>query len=253
MNTLDVYKLQCAGINAVELVTGVANKLRGVPPKGIVFHTPGSTWAKGVWDKLNNKSAAVYDRVASVTFDQRNYQPNYLLGTAGLVAQLATDNMRTQHAGRLGADSPVAGVYASDAWAAWASPSSGGGWRLHGRPPRVVYDWWFAAFPGHLSPVTVFPWGESPNDALGIDLLPVVDGTGGPVHTQVQFDLAVMLVKMLANQHGFPINNRTVTTHSLCSPVERGSVLSAGKIIGTPWDLSPKTFDLSAVIRAAQQ
>lgn len=252
MKSLTVAQLLQAGINEIALPGGFTNKARIVPPKGIVFHTPGTPWAKGVWDKLNNPTPVQYDLAAGAAFDMRNYQPNYVIGTSGLVMQLATDDKRPQHAGKLGADSPVKNVYATDAWAEWASPSSGGGWRLHARQPRAVYDWWFAAFPSHRTPLTVFPWGAFPNDALGVDLLPVVDGKGGPQQTQAQFDVAVKLVRLLAALHGFPITPTTVTTHSMCSPVERGTVLSAGKIVGTPWDLSPKTWNHAAMLAAAQ-
>ncbi len=242
MKSLTIQDLTNAGLKALPFTGGYANKARTKSPTGIVFHTPGSTWAKGIWDKLPNKTPEQYDLAAGQAFDARNYQPNYLIGVTGLVMQLATDDLRTQHAGKLGTDSPAGDVYATDAWASWASPSSGGGWRQHGRDPKAVYDWWFAAFPGHKTPITVFPWKNMPNDALGIDLLPVVDGSGGPQQTQAQFDAAVKLVSMLAKLHGFAINKINVTTHSMCSPVERGTVVSGGKIIGTPWDLSPKQW-----------
>jgi hypothetical protein len=34
----------------------------------------------------------------------------------------------------------------------------------------------------------------------------------------------------------------------MCSPVERGTLVSKGAIVGTPWDLPPKHFPLSTLL-----
>lgn len=226
---------------------GVVNSPRSKPPMGIVFHTPGSTWAKGIWDKLPIKEAAVFDEKAAAAFDLRDYQPNYLIGTTGKIFQLDVDSNRTQHAGKLANNAPIKTIYDSREWAKWASPSDGSGFRLHGRSPEAVYDWWFAAFPGHNTPLTVFPWKDLPNSAIGVDLLPVVDGNPAQ-HTPQQHEAAMWLITALAAMHKFPVNKTTVTTHSMCSPVERGTVVSKGSIIGTPWDLPPKQFHLNDLL-----
>lgn len=228
---------------------GVVNSPRSKAPMGIVFHTPGSTWAKGIWDKLTDKSAANFDEKAAAAFDGREYQPNYLIGTTGKIFQLDIDSNRTQHAGKLANNAPNKDIYATREWAKWASPSDGSGFRLHGRSPEAVYDWWFAAFPGHNTPLTVFPWKDLPNSAIGVDLVPVVDGSPSQ-NTKQQHEAAAWLIKELAAMHKFPIGNTTVTTHSMCSPVERGTVSSKGSIIGTPWDLPAKHFPLNDIIQS---
>jgi hypothetical protein len=56
------------------------------------------------------------------------------------------------------------------------------------------------------------------------------------------------LIQSLAAMHKFKISKTTVTTHSMCSPVERGTLVSKGAIVGTPWDLPPKHFPLSTLL-----
>jgi hypothetical protein len=173
------------------------------------------------------------------------YQPNYLIGTTGRVFVLDKDHQRAQHSGGLAMECPAGDVYAAGTWRDWASPSDGSGWRRHGRPGHVVYDYWDAAFPGARSPLDVFPWGKFPNDALGIDLLPDPD-TGA--YAPVQRSSYLVLVKLLAAKHGFPLDARHVTTHTFASPCERGTVVRKGQIVGVHWDPDARVWPHAQVL-----
>lgn len=248
LKTLSTTDLSNAphGASCTLASTGHVNKPRGSAPQGLVYHSPGTTWARGVWDSCVS-TGTKYDETAASLFDQRAYQPGYMIGTTGRIFQFALDIVRTQHSGKLANDAPRKDIYDTSAWMKWAAPSDGSGYQLHGREPAVVYDWWLKAFPGHVTPLTVFPWGDLPNNAIGIDLLPNVSGNG-PMFTQAQMDSVLWLSPLLAHLHEFPLNTTRVTTHSLASPVERGCIRRDGKIIGTPWDLSPRDFPLQVLL-----
>lgn len=251
MQALSFEALQAAApFGALDLSdSGMRNAARSRVPLGVVVHTPGRPFMVHALDAARKglgraPTAKELDSLAARRFDAAKYQPGYCIGQTGSIYRLDLDTRRTWHAGKLGGDDH-AEVYSGRTWAKWASPSDGSGWCLHGRDPTVVYDYWFAAFPGFDSPVQVFPWGASPNDAIGIDLFPHPE-TG--MTTPAQASAFVALVRALAGVHGFPLDNRHVTTHTLCSPVERGTVRRGGTIVGAPWDLDPRHWPHDAVL-----
>lgn len=252
--TLTIQELATLGGPVLDLsMQGTDNRGRDTAPKGIVTHTPSVTFARRARDAFaaeNGRAPAPgeLDLTAARRFDRATYQPNYLIGTSGLLAQLDLDHQRAQHSGMLAGDSPVGDVYSAGTWRDWASPSDGSGWVRHGRPGHVVYDYWGAAFPGARSPLDVFAWGRYPNEAIGIDLLPDPE-TGA--YSSVQRAVYVRLVRALSDLHGFPLDLRHVTTHTLASPVERGTVRRGGKIVGVHWDPDAKVWPHAQIVAEA--
>jgi hypothetical protein len=251
MNTLNLADLAAAGLTTFDLAgRGTPHKPRFQPPMGVVVHTPGTPFAQRALAAATSKlgrapSLVELDQAAAERFDVASYLPGYLIGQSGAVFRLESDDKRTMHAGQLGADAPRADVYAGTGWREWASPSDGSGWRRHGRPGDQVYDYWLAAFPGAETPVDVFPWGAYPNSAIGIDLLP--DPATG-AHTAAQRSSFVTLVRTLASVHRFLLDQYHVTTHTLASPVERGTVLRGGRIVGVHWDPDARRWPMPEVL-----
>lgn len=255
MNMLTMDDLVKAGLATFDLaVGGTPNRPRTSAPKGVIVHTPGTPFAQRAWMSAQTAKGggkpilAEFDVAAARRFDMAQFQPGYLVGQTGAVFILEYDSKRTMHSGKLGADSPVANVYASGDWRDWSSPSDGSGWQKHGRPGHVVYDYWDAAWPGAVTPLDVYPWREYPNDCIGIDLLP--DPNTGE-YTPAQRSSFVRLVRLLSQVHGFPIDLRHVATHTLASPVERGTVKRAGKIIGRHWDPDARVWSHAEVVAEA--
>lgn len=242
---------------------GTDNRARVRAPLGVVTHTPGEPFAQqalvAARAALGREPTDVeLDQAAAARFDRLAYQPGYLIGVSGTVFQLDADYQRTLHAGSLGAGCPGGPVYDSDAWWSWAKPLFGTGWAKHRRPGRLVYDFFAEAFPGARTPLEVFPWRDLPNEAVGIDLLP------DPRHrfgfSNAQREAFVCLVRLLAAAHGFPIDPRHVTTHSLCAPCERGAVLRREPqpggghvhvVRGIHWDPPRKHWPHVAVVAEA--
>jgi hypothetical protein len=252
MNALTLNDLVAAGLPTFDLaVSGTPNRPRASAPKGVIVHTPGTPFAQRAWMTAQaanggkKPALAEFDRAAARRFDAAQFQPGYLLGQTGAVFILESDAKRTNHAGKLGGDSPVPNVYASGAWRDWASPSDGSGWQKHGRPGHQVYDFWDAAWPGAVTPLEVYPWRDAPNDCIGIDLLP--DPNTGE-YTPAQRSAFVRLVRLLSQAHGFPLDARHVTTHTLASPVERGTVKRNTKIIGRHWDPDARVWPHAEVL-----
>ena len=161
-----------------------------------------------------------------------------LVGQTGKVFMLERDDRRTMHSGAL-----YRGAYGGSDWVEFAKPL-GGHWTRHGRPGWRVYDWWKARY-GEADPAKVFWWGRSPNKAVGVDLIPNPDdGT----FSDEQFAAAQKLVRLLADRHEFPVDDRHVVTHSFASPCERGTLNRKGKIIGVHWDPPHKKFDYGKFI-----
>jgi hypothetical protein len=240
------------GLAICELVgQGTDNRTRDRAPLGVVTHTPSVTFSRKAYDDFvarNGRAPGMeeHDRHAAARFDVAKYQPNFLIGRSGLVCILDTEDQRAQHAGGLALECPAGDVYSAGTWRDWASPSDGSGWRRHGRDGRKVYDYWDAAFPGARSPLEVFPWGHFPNEAIGIDLLP--DPFTG-IYSPRQREAYVKLVRLLAAAHGFRVSDRTVTTHTLCSPCERGTIRRKdGTIVGVHWDPDSKVWPHASVL-----
>lgn len=256
--TLTAADLRRAGLQAESLVdAGFDNRDRTRAPLGVITHTPGEPFAAAALKAARlllkrEPTDLELDIAAATRFDAANYQPGYLIGVTGTVFQLDADHQRTQHAGELGVGCPMSDVYGLGQWIHWAKPSDGSGWQAHKRDGRVVFDWWFAAFPDADSPLDVFPWRYSPNAAIGIDLLP--DPRHDYGFTEAQRAAWATLVRMLADLHGFPLNERRVTTHAFASPCERGTVRNAktGTIYGTHWDPPVRHWDNAAMIARAR-
>ena len=256
---MTVSRLTSNDLNAVGLAhtifaQGTDNRTRARAPLGVVTHTPSVTFAKKVLDAFKaangrDPSPAEFDQAAGQRFDAAKYQPNFLIGLTGIVLVLDWDDQRTSHSGGLALECPAGDVYAANVWRQWASPSDGSGWRKHGRDPLAVYDWWDRAFPSARSPLDVFPWGHYPNEAVGVDLLP--DPVTGQ-YSEAQREAWVKLVRALSKLHGFPVYDRSVTTHSYASPCERGTVVRGGKIVGIHWDPDEKVWHHPTMLQLAR-
>lgn len=249
-----VDDLRRVGLQGADLTgQGTRNRPRERAPLGVVTHTPSVTFARNVRARFvaehgRQPTAVDLDVAAAARFDAATYQPNALIGLTGRVFLLDADSQRAQHSGMLAGECPAGDVYAAGTWWDWASPSDGSGWVRHGRPGRVVYDYWAAAFPGARSPLDIFPWGRYPNEALGVDLLPDPD-TG--LYNDAQRAAWVGLVKLWSGLHGFSIDLRHVTTHTLASPCERGTVRRNGRIVGVHWDPDAKVWNHGAMVAEA--
>jgi len=248
LTAVDFAKL---GVSFADLSHGgTVNKVRGSRPLGTVVHTPSVTFANKALSKFKTAygrtpTAAELDDYAAQLFDVVKYQPNYMIGTTGKLFCLDADCYRTSHAGGLAMDSPVGDVYSNNTWRDWASPSDGSGWRRHGRPGNVVYDYWNAAWPGAKSPLDVYPWGKYPNEAVGIDLLP---NPANGHYVPEQLETFKKLVRALGQLHNFPLDLRHNATHTLAAPVERGTQVVHGKIIGVHWDPDRRVWPHADVI-----
>lgn len=249
----DITGLRAAALNVVDLTqSGTAHGPRTKPPAGIICHTPGRPFMVRALDTAakalgRSPSQSELDGTAARRFDSAKYLPGYAIGQSGTLYVLESDNRRTMHSGTLGHDCPTGeSVYRGSAWGKWASPSDGSGWQLHGRDPAQVYDYWYAAFPGAVTPLDVFPWHGSPNDCIGVDLFPE-PVTGA--HTAAQRATFAILIRFLSGVHGFPVDDRHVTTHTLASPVERGTQKTrSGQIIGVHWDPDARAWDLPSIL-----
>lgn len=251
VNKLTTTDLDRLGLTHEIYERGTENRDRARTPMGVVTHTPSITFARKVLETfrtLNGRAptSLELDLSAGTKFDASKYQPNFLIGLTGLVCVLDWDDQRTSHSGGLAMECPAGDVYTAGTWREWASPSDGSGWRKHGRDPNAVYDWWNAAFLGARSPLDIFKWGKTPNEAVGIDLLP--DPITGQ-YTDAQRVAWVKLVRALSALHGFALSDRCVTTHSFASPCERGTVKRAGKIVGTHWDPDVKIWNHAEMLK----
>ena len=183
------------------------------------------------------------DLFLAAAFDRREYIGGYMVGQR-VVVKLEVDDRTTWHSGALSSQH-----YGRD-WRAWARPLAPGApaFRLHGRDPHVVYDWWDARYGADAHPARVFGWGRLPNRCIGVDLVP--DATGG--YGVLQLAMAAALTALLARVHGIQLDDRHVTTHSFAAPLERGSVVRGGRVVGMAWDPPPAHFDLDEHIERAR-
>lgn len=249
--TITVEDLRQVGAEAVDLTrAGIDNRDRGRAPLGVVVHTPSRLFAAKARDAFlaaNGRAPTPdeLDSTAAMRFDVAEYQPHALIGLTGRIFLLDADHQRASHAGALGQGCPEAGIYGSMRWVDWAKPSDGSGWVKHRRSGREVYDWWFRAFPQASSPVAVFPWGSSPNDALGVDLLPDPDSGN---YNAAQVEAFGRLIRLWSVAHGFPIGPTRVTTHSYAAPCERGAVRVAGQILGRHWDPDSRVWPHTEIV-----
>lgn len=239
MERLSLDDMQDAGLDVEDRskIGPIANKRR-IAPLGVIIHTPGSAFVERCGRTARSDSDVDIDDEVARRFDSRKYRPGYLVGQSGRVYVLDSDDRRPMHAGSLSVSH-----YSVD-WADWCKPLGGNGYQRHRRPAWVVYDW-YEALHGRENPSDVFPWRRAPNNAIGIDIRPShLDGS----HSDEQHEALRKLVNLLSDAHGFPVDSTHVTTHSYASPLERGSVLRRGKVIGTHWDPPLKKFDYQRII-----
>ncbi len=250
--TLTVRDLGIHGLEAVALPGGTINRARNKAPLGIVTHTPGEPFAQQAFERAKRRlgrepTVEEYEDEAARSFDALNYQPGYLLGLTR-VFQLDPDFKRTSHSGGLGMGCPEPHIYLGTRWRRWAKPwNNGGGWIQHGRDPDVVFDYWLAAFPGVRTPLDVYVWGASPNDAIGVDILPD-PWNKYRFRAETQMPMLRHLTGLLSRCHGFKVSRETFGTHTLASPCERGTVLRNGVLIGTHWDPPANAWDHAAML-----
>lgn len=214
---------------------------RKVPARGIVIHTPGRAFTARACQITHDAAWPVTEEAALRWYVTSGFAfyGGYMVGPSGAVYRLADDRTRTQHAGALDARYTERG---GREWRAWAKPLAGHGWVKHERDPAQVFDWWDARWPGLKSPTELM--GPFPNDAIGIDIMPMLDGS----YSMPQVRALAALVRDLCQLHGLPHDRRHVVGHEDVDPCSRGTVLRSGRVIGTPWDPSPaldwKALDL---------
>jgi len=194
--------------------------------RGLVLHSTGRTLAVRCAEYAHSDDPAAIDAAAVAWYRSSGfgYFGGYLVGCSGAVYRLAPDEVRTQHAAEL--DSR----YKSSAWRAWAHLD--GRWQQHMRDPAQVWDWWDARWPG-LSPADLL--GMRPNDALGVDLLPLPTGR----YSLEQVAQVRRLIHHLCAEHNVAPTRRNVVGHEDVDPCSRGTVRRGGRIVGIPWDPGP--------------
>lgn len=200
--------------------------------RGIVIHTTGRTLTTRATEYASTDDPHKVDAAAVGWYRSSSfgYFGGYLVGLSGTIYQLAADDVRTQHAAELD------GRYRTAAWRSWAHLD--GQWVQHMRPAAHVWDWWDARW-GQSNPIDIL--GARPNDALGIDLLPGLDGK----YTHEQTAQVRRLVHALCASHGLPASRALVVGHEDVDPCSRGTVRRNGRILGIPWD--PGALDWSAL------
>lgn len=199
----------------------VANGIVRRKPWGLLVHTTGggvTRQARAGWRGLH----APIDVALAIYIDYQNGAAGYFWGGPGYVLdhdgglyQIAPDEARTEHAG-----SGNRPLYHSGAWE-------------HRVSAQVVAQW-RKAWPGRKHPYSMFP-ATTPNvDYLGLEMIPIGDGFGGPPmraglrFTRAQHDKVAQLGLDRAAHHGWPKGwERTgrLLGHEDVDPIERNDTL----------------------------
>lgn len=205
--------------------------------RAVLIHTTGRVFARrvaqdaGTDDPLRLGAAAV-ERYARLRLP---YYAHVLVDPVGDARQLADPGAECHHA------APLDGRYRGD-WRPWAYVD--GRWRLHGRDPAVVWDWWDARWPGYATPLALPPGGRPNATTVAIDVLPLPEGDDW--YTPEQLATVADIAREVCEEAGLPFNRRHVLAHEDLDPCRRGVVLRDGVICGIPWDPGTR-FDWSAL------
>lgn len=204
-------------------------QIRKVPVRGIVLHTPGRAFTARACQITRDAAWPVVEEAALRWYvtSAFGFYGGYMVGPSGAVYRLADDKARTQHTGALDARYVERG---GREWRGWAKPLGGSGWSEHKRDPAQVFDWWDARWPGLKSPTELM--GKTPNDALGIDIMPTLDGS----YTIPQVRALASLIRDICQIHGLLLDRAHVVGHEDVDPCCRGTVLRSGRVVGIPWD-----------------
>ncbi len=188
------------------------------PVKALVYHTTGRGLAK-VAAKGGAPGTAAYDEAAIAWYrrSRHAYYGAVLVGPSGLAYRLAPDGVKAWHAASLTPEQ-AAGRVKVPAW--WAER--------------------WAPLPGPHALI-----GRSINAlAIGVDALPLPDGTFSPA----QLDTLAAVGRQLAAAHGLTLERIHHLGHEDVDPWRRG-VTSTG--VERPWDPGWDWSDFMARLQAA--
>jgi len=228
----------------------------------VVIHTTGSGLAALAAKRAPDHMAAGYWAAAWDWYESSGapFFGHYLVAPNGDVVQLADEGHAALHTAALSRR------YERPDWAEWARPLHASrlpaselvaGWARHGRDPSVVFDWWWARWPGLDSPLDLLGGDRYVNRrSVGVDLLPAPDGTCTPE----RITAALELCADICARRSIDATPARVVCHEDLDPLRRGTRVNArGVIIGTGWDPGrrfPRTAfhaDLTAAVGAAHQ
>ena len=215
------------GTNSHHLPQAASLPERTQSARLLVLHTPGRTFAGRVAERADPMTPAygeaAVDRYIRAGLEHYGHR---LITPLGEVLELAPLDKVAWHTGRL------AWHYGTDSWRELAKPL-GEDWQHHGRDPAVVFDWWDARWGTKASPLALTCGERSVNAiSIGLDVLPLPDGT----FTDVQVQATARLCAQLCAELGIEADAHTVLAHEDLDPGRRGTVRRGERILGIPWD-----------------
>jgi hypothetical protein len=155
---------------------------RGVPEKAAKLGRPALDVALDVYRGMQDGEA----------FGYKWGGPGYVIDHAGGIYQIAPDHILTAHCG-----GPHREEYLTGAWMAKCSSEAVARWRAK----------WGEKY---KSPQGLFPSHSANVDYVGVEMIPIGSGLGGPpkapglLFTAAQHDAAVALARDLRTRHGWP-------------------------------------------------
>lgn len=163
-------------------------------PWGLLVHTTGG----GITDLARRKHEKPLDVALKVYLNSQNGSngyfwggPTYLCDLDGKLHQIAPDDIMTAHCG-----GSYRAAYLDGSW-------------TH-QCPLAAVNQWHAKWPMSKHPYALFP-STSPNkDYVGVEMIPIGDGFGGPPmaaglrFSKAQHDAIVMLAHDVAKRHDWP-------------------------------------------------
>lgn len=227
-------------------VQGVRNpsNARARKPWGYLIHTTGG----GVTAKARKTGRKPIEVALEVYIASQNGSngyfwggPTYVCDLDGTLYQIAPDEAKTAHAG-----GPHRMSYLSGAW---PLAKSSAGKILS----ATAVTAWRSAWPTFKSPYHLFPSTDPNEDYIGIEMIPIGDGFGGPPmapglrFSKAQHDACAALGADLGKRHQWPSgwqNANRLVGHEDVDPIERSDQYGG-------WDpgqnRSARYFDLSYV------
>ena len=182
-------------------------------PWGLMLHTTGG----GVTSKARKEGKTPLDVALEIYIKSQNGSngypwggPNYVIDLDGSIHQIAPDEAQTEHGGGGNRE-----AYRSGSWTSRVSPETVRQWRRQ--------------WPGTEHPYKLFP-SYSPNtDFIGVEMIPIGDGFGGPPmapglrFSKKQHDAAIAIGRDLANRFGWPADwaSTRLVGHEDVDPIER--------------------------------
>lgn len=192
------------GVVPAHLAAG--RKLRQRPSTArIVYHTTGRNLPKAVRDRTNLEPGSRAFDDAVVRWYQSSGMPYfgaYLVGTSGVIFELATPGTWCQHAASLTAE------------------------EVASTPP----SWWRDRWPQLRHPTDLLQGSPHINvSSLGVDLVPHPDGQLPDLHTPATLAAAARLGRHLAAAYGLTLEARHHVGHEDVDPWSRSTN-------NRPWD-----------------